>query len=604
MSILDQRKLIESIHPFGLLSSSELDNLMSKIDIAYYTKDTLLISPTLASISFYIIIKGTVNELVDDELHNVYSSGDSFDGDALIYNKTQSKFVVDEELICYEIKKDDFLELMQNKKIQSYFLQDFISRHQQLKEHELSSDLTPFLISKVSDMFLHTPCVVSSDETIFSALTKQKNLNASMIIVKSDGNYGVVTDRNLRDMLLLNSVDVNATIASIMTKSILSIDINDFLFNALLMMTHKSIKHLVVMNNDEIVGVLEQLDLLSYFANHSHLVAVQIDKAESIQDLRFLQDDLKNLIVTLQTKGVKVRYITKMVSTLNLKIYEKVFSLCVPLELQKSCALIVMGSEGREEQTIKTDQDNALIISNDVESELFEQPMQKLNESLLLLGFPKCLGNVMVTNKEWRRDVKSYKNMIDEWTHIWDANSSQNLSIFLDVKFVAGEEKYLKELKSYLYDSFSQRDDVLAHIAKAILHFETPLSMFSSFVLEKDAKNRLDLKKGGIFALVHGVRTLSLQYGISQTNTIERIKELNNRNIIDKTFATELIESFDTLSSIRLEVMLEQKEVQNSNLIDPKKLSKVQRDLLKDSFKIVNKFKKFISFHFHLNMVT
>jgi CBS domain-containing protein len=143
----------------------------------------------------------------------------------------------------------------------------------------------------------------------------------------------------------------------------------------------------------------------------------------------------------------------------------------------------------------------------------------------------------------------------------------------------------------------------LAHIAKAVLNFETPLSLFSGFVLEKEYNNRLDLKKGGIFALVHGVRTLCLQYEIKATNTIERIKELNNMGVIDKTFATELIESFDTLSSIRLKAMLEAKTIDEANYINPRNLEKNQRDLLKDSFKIINKFKKFMSFHFHLNMV-
>ncbi|MBN2783006.1 MAG: cyclic nucleotide-binding domain-containing protein, partial [Campylobacterales bacterium] len=112
MSILDQRKLIESIHPFDLLDDKDLDALMGKIDIAYYTKGTLLISKDLPSIAFYIIIKGSVGEYKDDEVQNIYSSGDSFDADALIYSKTDSRFVVDEELICYEIKKDDFLLLM------------------------------------------------------------------------------------------------------------------------------------------------------------------------------------------------------------------------------------------------------------------------------------------------------------------------------------------------------------------------------------------------------------------------------------------------------------------------------------------------------------
>ncbi|MEA3331194.1 MAG: putative nucleotidyltransferase substrate binding domain-containing protein [Campylobacterota bacterium] len=604
MSILDQRKLIESIHPFELLGSNELDNLMKKIDIAYYPKETLLISKNLPSIAFYIIIKGSVSEVVDNEIHNVYSEGDSFDADALIYEKCEGKFVVDEDLICYEIKKDDFLDLMQNKKLQSYFLQDFISRHQQLKNYDAGSDLTPFLISKVSDMFLHSACVVDADETIYDSLLKQRDLKSKMIIVSDGDDYLVVTDTDLREKVLLGDVDIHDSIKKVATFGVISIDINDFLFNALLIMTHSEIKRVVVKDDGKIVGVLEQLDLLSFFANHSHLIAVQIDKANNIDDLKNLQRDLKNLITTLRAKGVKVRYITKLVSALNQKIYKKVFEMCVDEKLRDKCALIVMGSEGRDEQSVKTDQDNALIIQNGVDEKLFVQPMLKLNKYLLEIGFPKCDGNVMVSNEFWRRDVSSYKKLINSWTQTMDENTLQQLSIFLDAKCVAGDSDLLDGLVSYLHRTFHSRDDVLAHIAKAVLSFETPISIFSGFVLEKEHNNKLDLKKGGIFALVHGVRTLSLEYEITQTNTIERIKELNNRGVIDKNFATELIESFDSLSAIRLKAMLESKELQESNYINPKKLEKIQRDLLKDSFKIINKFKKFMSFHFHLNMVS
>ena len=605
MSILDQRKLIESIHPFELLSSNELDSLMKKIDIAYYPKETLLISKSLPSIAFYIIIKGSVNEYVEDELHNVYGEGDSFDADALIYHKTQSKFVVDEDVICYEIKKDNFLELMQNKKIQSYFLQDFVTRHQNLKDYDTQSDLTPFLMSKVSDMYLHQACVVKEDETIISSLQKMKEYQARVIIVKhAVDEYSIVTDSNLIDNLLLGDVQKNESISAIASHGVVSIDVNDFLFNALLLMTHNGVKRVVVTHNHRIVGILEQLDLLSYFANHSHLIAVQIDKANSVEELKDVQKDLKNLILTLQAKGVKVRYITKLVSTLNEKMYSKIFGMCVSKELQENCALIVMGSEGRGEQSIKTDQDNALIVKDGVDIELYREPMMKLNTYLLELGFPKCKGDIMVSNEFWRRNVKGYKSLIDSWTTTLEGDALQNLSIFLDAKCLAGKSELLEELTIYLHSKFHARDDVLAHIAKAVLSFETPLSMFSGFVLERDHNNKLDLKKGGVFALVHGIRVLSLQYEITETNTIERIKQLNNKGIFDKKFATELMESFDSLSSIRLKSMLESKEIEESNYINPKNLEKNQRDLLKDSFKIINKFKKFMIFHFHLEMVS
>ncbi|QFR48922.1 CBS domain-containing protein [Sulfurimonas lithotrophica] len=600
MSLLDQRKLIKSIHPFDLLGEKDLDNLMGKIDIAYYTKDTLLISKNLPSIAFYIIIKGSVTEYIDDEIHNVYSSGDSFDADALIYEKTEGKFLVEEDLICYEIKKEDFLDLMQDKRVQGYFLQDFVSRHQNLKYHDTQSELTPFLMARVRDIYLHEACMVNEDSSILDSLKMQSKLKAKVIIVKKDDNYEIVTDTDLKEKVLLSGLDVNENISKISTSGIISIDVNDFLFNALLIMTHNEIKRLVVTDEDKIIGVLEQLDLLSYFANHSHLIAVQIDKAQSVEDLKDIQEDLNNVIRILKTKGVKTRYITKLVSSLNIKIYKKLFSMVMPEELKDECCLVVLGSEGRGEQIIKTDQDNALIIKDGLDVELFKEPMLKLNSYLLDLGFPVCPGNVMVSNEFWRRDVSGYKTLIKTLANSMDESKLQTLSIILDAKAAAGNEALLEDVMNYLHTNFHSRDDVLAHMAKAVLSFETPLSLFSSFVTEKTHNNKLDIKKGGIFALVHGIRTLSLQYEVSVTNTVERIKELNNKGVIDKNFATELIESFDTLIAIRLDA---QSNDRDENYVNPVNLEKNQRDLLKDSFKIVNKFKKFTSFHFHLNMV-
>ncbi|MDY0116705.1 MAG: putative nucleotidyltransferase substrate binding domain-containing protein [Sulfurimonadaceae bacterium] len=604
MSILDQRQLIESIHPFELLSTSTLDALMQKIDIAYYPKDTLLISQKIPASAFTIIIKGSVNEIIDDEIHYVYTIGDTFDADALIYNTTNSKFIVEEDLICYEIKKEDFLELLENKKVQSYFLQDFVTRHQQLKNHDARSNLTPFLVSRVSDIYLHLACIVEPNETIYNALVKMKEIKGRVILYKKDKEYSIITDTNLRENVLLGDYTINDSVASIASHGIITIDYHDFLFNALLLMTQNAIKRVVVTDGDKIVGILEQLDLLSYFASHSHLVAVRIDKASNIEDLKNLQEDLRNILVTLHSQGVKVRYITKLVATLNAKIYNKLFGMCVPQELQKRCALIVMGSEGREEQSVKTDQDNALVIQNGIDIELFREPMIQLNHYLLELGFPKCEGNVMVSNDFYRRDIKGYKTLIDSWVSTMNEEALQQLSIFMDAKYVAGDPKLVTELTEFLHHRFHARDDVLAHMAKAVLAFETPLSIFSGFLLEKNRNNKLDLKKGGIFAIVHGVRTLALQYEIKETNTIQRIKELNNRGIIDKIFATELIECFDTLSTLRLKAMLEANDFSDANYINPAKLEKIQVDLLKDSFKIVNHFKKFMSFHFHLNMVS
>lgn len=606
MSIYDQQQLLASVHPFDLLNKNVISQLSSQMDIAYYPKETVLITPHIGSEHLYIIIKGSVNELIDDELHNVYDEGDSFDANALIYNNVESKFVVQEDLICYLLPKEIFLNLIQDhEQFRNYFMKDFIEKHQSLKEHQHQNDLTPFMMTRICNIFIHNACIVDEIESIHRALVRMEELKATAIIVKRQKEFGIITDADLRKKVLIGETPLSAGVKEVANFPLVCIEKSDFLFNALLMFIKHGIKRLAVTEEGKIVGVLEQLDLLSHFANHSHLIAVQVEKANNIEELAKIQKNQLYLVEALHSKGVKVRYISKLVSELNAKVYEKVYELSVPKELRDKAALIVMGSEGRQEQILHSDQDNALIIDNDIDAELFTPHMQNFNQHLLSLGFPACPGKIMVNNPHWRRSVSSFKTQIDTWVDTLNEEALLELSIFSDAHFICGNQALLDTLSEYLHKRFTGRDDILAHLAKAALSFDTPLSLFSGFILEKEShENEINLKKGGIFGIVHGIRTLALENNITQTNTILRIKELNNRGMFDKTFATELIEAYDTLLGIRLKAMLSHpNNLEDANFIDPTKLEKFERDLLKDSFKVVNTFKKFLTYHFHLNVV-
>ncbi len=595
-----------SIHPFDLLGEREIEKLMSQMDIAYYPKETVLIGPRVRAESLYIIIKGIVNETIEGELQNVYGERDSFDANSLIYGNTQSTFIVAEDLICYELPKDTFLNLLQDAEyFQNYFMQDFITKHQNLKERQHQNELTPFMVSRVDEIYLHAPCIVEGSMSIADALRKMSEQGSSVILVRQDGMMGIVTDTNLREKVLLAGKSTSDPIGEIATYGLFTIERSDFLFNALLLFTKYGVKRLVVTEGDAIVGILEQIDLLSHFANHTHLIAASIERAESIDELQSAQRSLTHLVRSLTSKGVKVRYISKLVSELNAKLYHKVFEMVLPRSLHSKCALIVMGSEGRGEQVLRTDQDNGLIIRDGEDEAEFTPYMMELNRYLLQLGFPECSGNVMVSNPYWRHSVSGYKKMISEWIDSFSEESLMGLSIFIDAQCVAGDKALLDECREYLYEHFEGRSDVMAHLAKVTLAFETPLSLIGGFVLGRaEHESELDIKKGGIFAIVHGVRILALEHKISLTNTTERIKELNNIGLFDKRFASELIEAYDTLLSIRLRTLLSQKQIAGvQNYVNPKLLSKADRDLLKDSFKIVNTFKKFLTYHFHLGMV-
>jgi CBS domain-containing protein len=604
MSLHDQEAFLKSIHPFELLNSKELTKAVNSMNIAYYKKDTVLISPLQSSKFLYIIVKGEVGEYHKEELTKVYNTSNTFDADSLIYDNTTDSFVVLEELICFEMKKEDFKSLLEsNEKFKHFYISDLANKIQSAKNKEYTTQMSGFMIARVSDSYIHRACIVKEDETIMDALGDMESKKTNCILVKnSNDEYGIVTDSILRHHILYKNYSKFGPIGPIALRPVITIDYDDFLFNALLSFTKNSIKRIVVLKNGKVFGVLEQLDLLSYFANHTYLVSVQIKKATTLEELKLASRDFLNIIKKLHAKGTKVEYIAQLISELNEKIYEKLYEMIVPSRLKKHACLIVMGSEGRKEQMLKTDQDNALIIEDGVDASQYEECMMKFTNTLIDFGFPRCTGNIMVSNQYWRKSKKEFKNEIDRWLESPSGDDYMHLAIFFDSIVVAGNKNLHGELKNTIFEQAKDKTVFMANFAKAALLFETPIGMFTNLI-SKD--NKIDVKKGGIFAIVQGIRSLALEYGIKETNTNLRIRELKKLKALEPEFADILEESFDTILNLRLKERLKNfnHEEDPNNFIDIGHLNKLESDLLKDSFKIVNKFKDFLSHHFMLSMI-
>lgn len=605
MSIQDQESFLSKIHPFEVLSPSQMAMCIQHMDIAYYPKDTILISPEKIPNYFFIIIKGSVYEYSSDNLIVMdYQSEDTFDSNSLIYNKCEHTFKVNEELICYEIDKKIFLSLIEkNKEFKEFFLQDLVNKIKTLKEKEYTSELSSFMIAKVKDTLIHEACIVDENTKLIDAIDKSMEYKTSTIIVKSkDKEYGIITDSLLKVKVLLQGRDLNIPVKEIAIFPLLTINDDDYLFEALTILIKRNIKRVGVKNSDnEMIGVLEQIDILSHFANHTYVIESKIKNANNIEDLKDASKDFMNIIISLQAKGVKIHHISNLIGQLNTKIYQKLFSLVLPEELQKNSCLFVMGSEGRNEQIIKTDQDNALIVKNGIDIEQYRPYMQEITEHLIKLGYPPCEGNIMVSNPYWCKSFDDFKSDILVWlNNSQDMKNFLNLAIFVDAFSVAGDKNMLIELKDFLY-SKSQNDISLSYFAKATTSFETP-STISNFM---GKQNSVNIKKAAIFPIVQGIRSLALREKIRETTTIKRIKILEQKNILEKDKAAQLIEALEIANNLRLKNHLDliQQNKPISNEININSLGKIERDLLKESFKIVNEFKTFITYTFKLDRI-
>ena len=610
MSISEQKGFIGAITPFNRLDDYNLEELCESLDITYFPKGETIQKSGDKPEYLYFMIKGIVQEIHQEEIISIYEKDQYFDPISLIENNIKHDFITIEEVLCYALPRELFLSTMyKNEGLESFFFQSISKKLNSSMEHEQSKELVNFMIARVKDAYLQKPIILDENTSIFDAVNTLKDHRGSSLLVQGKNELGIVTDTDFREKIVLNRMSFDEPISKLATFGIKTVDANDFLFNAQIKMNKYGIKRLIALEGDEIVGVLDLIALTSFFASHTYSVMMEVDKTTSVEELKHASEKFVNVVRAFYAKGVKVRYISKVISQLNDKLFAKLFELLAPKELQEQSALIIMGSEGRGEQILKTDQDNALIISDNctVSEDVIEEFANKFTEHLVDMKYPRCDGNIMVSNPFWRKTTTVFEKTISDWITSTNEEKLINLAIFYDALCVAGDKHLLLNLKEHLFKEVTNSRLFYTFFAKPTLNFATPLSMLANFVVDKkEHKDELDIKKGGVFAIVHGIRALSLEKDIKKTNTVDRIKALNDVGAIDREFASELIESFTFLLSLRLKSGLEKIDSlqEPDNYINPSKLNILEKDLLKDSFKIVDKFKKFISYHFSLDSLS
>lgn len=613
MGTQEQINFLKTIYPFDQLSKIEMLEFSENLDILYFKKNEIIQEEGKEPSNLYLIIKGIVQEKNSEEVLSIYSENEFFDPISLIENFCKHTFITAQETICYALPRDIFLKILHgNQKLERYFFQSISEKLNNNTLHEKNKELANMMVAKVKDAKVHAAVIVPFNTSIYEAAKTIKEKRVPTLLLKDEKNeIHIVTDSDFREKVILNRMSFDDSVGKISSSGLVFVDENDFLFNAQLIMSKHGLKRLVVKNyKEEIVGIIDQISLSSFFATHTFSVSNEIDKAQSLEELKDTSKAFLKIIKSLYAKGVKITFIAKLVNQLNRKLIDKIFEILAPKELIGNSSLIVMGSEGRAEQVLKTDQDNALIIADDctLQDDEIHKFATKFTETLVEFGFPRCEGNIMVSNPYWCRRFSDFKELIYSWIMGKTGDDFMNLAIFYDAICASGNRQLLIELKQYLFKLGSNSQSFYMNFAKVITSFDVPLGFFDGFVFnseDKKHKNEIDIKRGGIFILVQSIRTLSLENKLFRTNTIKRIKELNKLNVIDDEFAKELEEAFNFLTSIKLKSNLEKLESgkEINNYINPEDLNTMEKDLLKDSFKIVNKLKKKLEYHYKLSYV-
>lgn len=593
--------------PFDRLTPSQITRLRDGLDIAYFPPGQVIIEAGKPSDALYVVIKGEVEERDGEDVEAVLGLKQSFDARALVHGGSTTRFVASEETLAYAAPRDLVLALIQeNSGFAAFFYSDISRRLEAIAKADETEGVDSVLRARIGEANIRPAVFVEAELSIEDAGQAMRDADTNALLVRDGERVGVVTGMNLSKGVILERRRIQEPIRDLTRFDMISVDADDFVFEALMKMTRHNKRRLVVTHKGSIKGFLEDIDILGLFAGNSQLIPGRIDRARTVEDLTFAATDIQRQVERLHHQGVKVEVIAEMTSDLNRLLFAKLFDIVAPPAIREQGALMIMGSEGRGEQTVRTDQDNGLLLAEPVDPVVLDGFRADFTDALERFGFPPCPGNVMVRNPIWSQTIADFERQVRGWVLSPNAESPMWLGIFVDAVGVAGRTDLVPRAKATLFSMLKGEAAYLAQFAKAVDQFPGPSGGLVNSIMATVGRDEvIDLKKSGVFPIVHGIRCLAIEKGIDETSTVSRIEALAETSIFGSTFKDELIGAFRYLMALRLKSQLaasKRGSMEDEAQVRLSALTTLDRDLMRDSLRVVKQFREVVRNHFKLGL--
>lgn len=623
---------LERTLPFSQLGHTDLAALARHCTVDFHPSGTRLLVQGVTKVHELLVVqKGGVKLTLRDKsgtenLLDYRGEGGCVGELALIQDRpAQVDATTVEDTFFLVIDKDAFLALLKTQPlVAEYFLREFSENYlprvfseMRGRQTSLTCESGLYLFStRVGAMIGREPVCVAFGESIQMAAWKMSKHSVGSLLVREPSNEvaGIVTDRDLRKAVALG-MDYNAPIETIMSTPVATVDEGEVCFDALLKMMTRQIHHLAVTRQGHVAGVVTSHDIMVLQGKSPMALFRDIQAQEHIEGLHPLSAKVPQVLRTLVEEGARAGHITRMITVINDLILEKLLKLLLK-EMGPPPApfcWLLMGSEGRREQTIATDQDNALIYK-DLDDDILKRAAniyftafcERAINHLIKCGYPPCAGGIMASNPKWRMPYSSWRDHFERWIMVPEPQEVLNATIFFDFRPAFGHEDFAEELRRHVARHAPRQEVFLRHLAADCLNTRPPLSFFRNFVVEKSGehKNRLDIKRRGLVPFVDFARVLSLRHGIKETNTLGRLRQLQEGGHIPDDLHKDASEAFEFLLQLRLVHQLGQVEEGRSpdNHIAPSELSELERQTLKESFGVIGRLQSFLRDMFRLNI--
>lgn len=605
IELIEIRDFIALHPPFDILDESALNSLPQKLTIRYFRQGSVFPDPTIKEKNLYIVRTGAI------ELRNQYeqlvdklSEGDIYLADD--QGSNDLKGVCVEDTLVYLLDYKD-LAILQNQFEDFYrqFNQSINERLRHAVELTQSADMRDLsaMNLEVSGLTDRAPVIVDAATSIQDAAKIMSEQHVSSILVTDkDKLVGLLTDKDLRTRCIAKGLGYSEPVSCVMSTALETVLDKTLLSEALLLMTRNKIHHLPVMKGDEPVGILTTSDVIRHLSANPTLIATDIYKANSVDALKKISTKLPELQLQLSLSSATAKHIGEVFSSITDAITSRLLVLAeelygvAPVEYVWAAG----GSQARNEQTSHSDQDNALIISDDLkpeDEEYFKKLANFVCDGLDSCGYVYCPGDAMASNSQWRQPLKIWKNKFSRWINSPEPKALMLSSIFFDLRPVYGTFSLFKQLQDAVLEQTKNNEFFISHMVGNALTHQPPLGFFKSFVMVQDDKhkNTLDVKHRGIVPIVDIARVIALDNGIQATNTVDRLDAAFKCHAVSAEMHGNLIDALEYIGSLRIRHQAKQIRAGLSpdNYLPPDELSGLEKNHLKDSFSIIKTMQQF-----------
>ena len=605
IELIEIRDFIASYPPFNFLDKSTLKSLPAQLVIRYFRQGSIFPDESLDNKSLTIVRSGAIEiRNQDEQLVDKLAEGDVYFSDETL--RSEFKGVCIEDTLLYVLDSAAVEQLkIKSSEFNRQFNQSINDRLRHAVELTQSADMRDLSAMKleVSSLTDRIPVIVDAVTTIKNAANIMSDEYVSSILVTEENKLvGLVTDRDIRRRCVAAGLSYDEPVRNIMSNDLDTVLDKTLLSEALLLMTRKKIHHLPVMKGEDPVGMLTTSDIVRHLSTSPTLIATDIYKANSVDALTKISARLPELQLQLSLSSATAKHIGEVFSSITDAITSRLLELAGQLYGAPPVDYVwaAGGSQARNEQTSHSDQDNALIISDQMKPEdevYFKKLANFVCDGLNACGYIYCPGDAMASNHQWRQPLQIWKKNFSHWVNSPEPKALMLSSIFFDLRPVYGTFSLFDELQESVLKQTKNNEFFISHMVGNALTHQPPLGFFRNFVMVQDDqhKNTLDVKHRGVVPIVDIARVMALDNGIEKLNTVDRLDEALKCKALSVEMHGNLIDALEYIGSLRIRHQAKQIRagLDADNYLPPEELSGLEKNHLKDSFSIIKSMQQF-----------